>query len=154
MSNKTRAELTDLPARQARNAQPLRNKVLLRGEESGSAVSIVESTMPAGAPGPPLHSHPFDEAFYVLDGELTFQLRNRITIAKPGELVFAPRGLPHTLTNPGDTPARYLLIITPAGFEREFARRAAQEAGSEPPKWALQPIPKVSYLGPRIREPH
>jgi quercetin dioxygenase-like cupin family protein len=50
-----------------------RNKVLLRGEESDGAVSIVESTMPAGAPGPPLNSHAFDEAFSVLDGELTFQ---------------------------------------------------------------------------------
>jgi quercetin dioxygenase-like cupin family protein len=131
----------------------VRNKVLLRGEQSDGAVSIVESTMPAGAAGPPLHSHAFDEAFYVLDGELILQLRDRKTIAKPGELIFARRGLPHTLANPGDTPARYLLVITPAGFEREFARRAAKEAGTALPKWAQQPVPEVSYLGPRIGEP-
>jgi hypothetical protein len=35
--------------------------------------------MPPRAAGPP---HAFDEAFYVLDGELTFQLRNRIIIAR------------------------------------------------------------------------
>ena len=114
----------------------VRNKVLLRGEQSNSAVSIVESTMPAGAPGPPLHAHAFDETFYVLDGELTFQVGDQKTTAKAGGLVFAPRGLPHTLANPRDTPARYLLVLTPAGFEREFARRAAKEAGTEPPKWA------------------
>jgi quercetin dioxygenase-like cupin family protein len=132
----------------------IRNKVLLRGEQSDSAVSIVEHTMPAGAPGPPLHSHAFDEAFYVLDGELTFQLRNKQTTAKAGELAFAPRRVPHTLANLTDTPARFLLVITPAGFERELARRAAKEAGVEPPKWALEPIPEVNYLGPRIGEPH
>jgi quercetin dioxygenase-like cupin family protein len=129
-----------------------RNKVLLRGEQSGGAVAIVENTMPAGAPGPPLHSHAFDETFYVLDGVLTFQLHNERTAAKAGELVFAPRGVPHTLANLGDTPARFLLVLTPAGFEREFARRAAKEAGTEPPKWALQAIPDVNYLGPRIGE--
>lgn len=32
---------------------PARKKVLLRGEESGGAVAIVENTMPAGAPGKP-----------------------------------------------------------------------------------------------------
>ncbi len=133
---------------------PVRNKVLLRGEESDSQVAVVESTMPAGAPGPPLHSHAFDEAFYVLDGELTFQLGDRKSVANAGELVFARRGQPHTLSNPGDAPARYLLIITPAGFERELARRAAKEAGTKPPEWALQPIPEVKYLGPTIRETH
>jgi quercetin dioxygenase-like cupin family protein len=55
-----------------------RNKVLLRSEESGGAVAIAENTMPAGAPGPPLHSHAFDEAFYVLDGELTFQMTSAL----------------------------------------------------------------------------
>jgi quercetin dioxygenase-like cupin family protein len=132
-----------------------RNKVLLRGEDSDGAVGIVESTMPAGAAGPPLHAHAFEEAFYVLDGELTFQLRDERIVAQRGELVFAPRDVPHTVANPASRPARYLLVITPSGFEREFARRAAREAGSEPPEWALQPVPEVTYLGPRIedREP-
>jgi quercetin dioxygenase-like cupin family protein len=132
----------------------VRHKVLLRGEQSDGAISIVEHTMPAGAPGPPLHSHAFDEAFYVLDGELTFQVRNKLTTAKAGELVFAPGGVPHTLANLTDTSVRFLLVMTPAGFERELARRAANEVGGQPPKWALQPIPEVNYLGPRIGERH
>jgi quercetin dioxygenase-like cupin family protein len=127
-----------------------RNKVLLRGEESAGAVAIVENTMPAGAPGPPLHSHAFDEAFYVLDGELTFQLDDQVTAAGAGELIFAPRDVPHTLANLTEAPARYLLVLTPPGFEREFARRAANEAAVKPPDWALQPIPEVTYLGAKI----
>ncbi len=126
------------------------NKVLLRGEESGGAVAIIENTMPAAAPGPPLHSHAFDEAFYVLDGELTFQLHDRVTTAGTGELIFAPRGVPHTLANRTEAPVRYLLVLTPPGFEREFARRAANEAGVKPPAWALKPIPEVTYLGGKI----
>ena len=48
--------------------------VALRGEQSGGAISVIENTLPARWDGPPLHHHEFDETFYVLDGELTFQL--------------------------------------------------------------------------------
>lgn len=127
-------------------------KVLLRSEQSDGQVSVVESTMAAGAKGPPLHTHDFDEAFYVLDGELTFQLGDELITGGPGELAFALRGVPHTLANRSGAPARFLIVCTPAGFERVFARRAAEQAGVEPPSWALQPIPEVTRVGPRIGE--
>ena len=41
--------------------------VLVRTEQSDDRVGIVEVTVPAGWPGPPLHHHAFDEAFYVLE---------------------------------------------------------------------------------------
>jgi quercetin dioxygenase-like cupin family protein len=127
-------------------------KVLVRCEQSGGQVAIVESTMPPGAEGPPLHTHDFDEAFYVLDGELTFQLGDELITARQGELAFALRGVPHTLANRSSAPARFLIVFTPAGFERMFARRTAEQAGLEPPEWALQPIPDVVRVGPRIGE--
>ncbi len=100
--------------------------------------------------GPPLHRHQFDEGFYVLEGELTFQQGEEIDTAGPGELIFAPRGVVHTLANRSSEPARYLLICTPAGFERTLARRAAARAGGEPPAWALGPLPEVEVVGPPI----
>ena len=51
---------------------------------------MIETTPGPGA-GPPLHHHDFDEAFYVIEGELTFRLRDDTVIAGPGNLVFAPR---------------------------------------------------------------
>jgi quercetin dioxygenase-like cupin family protein len=127
-------------------------RILLRGEDTDGALSVVESTMPAGAAGPRLHKHEFDEAFYVLDGELTIQVRLELIAASPGELAFAPRGVPHTLANQSAAPVRFLIVFTPAGFERQFARLAAADAGVDPPAWALQPIPEVTYVGPRIGE--
>jgi quercetin dioxygenase-like cupin family protein len=127
-------------------------RVLLRSEHSHGQVSMIESTMPAGAKGPPLHLHDFDEAFYVLAGELTFQLGDELITAGPGELAFALRGVPHTLANRSNLSARFVIVCTPAGFEREFARRAAAQAGVEPPSWALQPIPEVTRVGPPIGE--
>jgi uncharacterized cupin superfamily protein len=70
--------------------------VLLRSEESDGVVAAIEVASPPGFRGPPLHRHAFDEAFYVLEGELT---------------------VPHTYANHSDGPARALIVCTPAGFE-------------------------------------
>jgi quercetin dioxygenase-like cupin family protein len=122
--------------------------VLLRSEESDGAVALVLLSSRAGAAGPRLHKHGFDEAFYVLEGELTFQLGDEVFKRSAGELAFAPREVPHTYANHSDAPARALLVITPAGFERYFARMA-----DDPPEWALQPYPEVTTVGPQIPAP-
>jgi mannose-6-phosphate isomerase-like protein (cupin superfamily) len=120
--------------------------VLLRSEESDGVVSIIDNTVPANWPGPFLHKHDFDEAFYVLEGELVFQVEEAVITKRAGELAFAPRGVAHTLANHCDGRARYLLVCTPAGFERYFARM-----NENPPEWALQEIPfEVERVGPQI----
>ena len=58
----------------------------------------------------------------MLEGELIFQVEDALVTKRAGELAFAPRGVAHTLANHSDAPARYLLVCTPAGFERYFAR--------------------------------
>ncbi len=47
-------------------------------------------------------------------------------------------------------PARVLLVITPAGFERYFDQIAARITGSEPPPEAAKPIPEVVTVGPPL----
>lgn len=122
-------------------------RVLLRSEQTAGEVSVIESAAPPGFTGPPLHHHDFDEAFYVIEGELTFQLHDQLFGVSSGQLAFAPRGVPHTFTNLGAGPARFLIVCTPGGFERYFARMAAERQGVDPPDWALQPIPEVTTVG-------
>jgi quercetin dioxygenase-like cupin family protein len=128
----------------------LRSTVLLRSEDSGGHLSVVENVVPARSAGPPLHSHGFDETFYVLEGELVVRVGDALLARTAGQLAFAPRGVAHALANRRDAPVRYLLVCTPAGFERHFARTAAQANGIEPPPWALQPVPEVVALGSPI----
>jgi quercetin dioxygenase-like cupin family protein len=122
-----------------------RTTVRLRSEQSGGHVALVENVAPPRWGGPFLHRHDFDEGFYVLEGELVFQVEDELFTRRAGEFSFAPRGVAHTFANHTDAPARYLLIITPAGFERYFARMI-----DDPPEWALQPIPEVTRVGPQI----
>ena len=130
----------------------LHPNVLLRSEQTAGHVSVTEIVVPPHSPGPPLHRHAFDETFYLLEGELTFQIADDLRTKGVGEVAFAPRDVAHALANLSDAPARYALVCTPAGFERHWARIAAQAERAEPPPWALQPIPEVTVVGTQITE--
>jgi quercetin dioxygenase-like cupin family protein len=45
--------------------------------------------------GPPPHSHDWDEAFYVLSGEIHFLCDGNAHVCRPGTLVHIPRGTVH-----------------------------------------------------------
>jgi hypothetical protein len=39
---------------------------------------VIEIVVPPHSAGPPLHTHDFDEAFYLLEGELIFQVEEAL----------------------------------------------------------------------------
>ena len=125
-------------------------EVLLRSEQTAGILSVIRVAVPGGWDGPPLHHHAFDETFYVLEGELTFQLGDRIVTARAGECAFAARDSHHTLANLATAPARYVLTCTPAGFERYFDRLQAEITGTAPPPEAAGPFPETIVVGPQI----
>ena len=62
-----------------------------------------------------------DDAFYVLEGELTFLLAGGETLAAgPGTFVLIPPGVEHGFRNDGEVPVRMLNIHAPAGFDRRI----------------------------------
>jgi quercetin dioxygenase-like cupin family protein len=73
--------------------------------------------------GPHVH-HQHTDAFYVIEGELTFEIgheRRTITVS-PGGYVAVPPGAAHSLATNGDRPARWLTIHTPDGGFAGFMR--------------------------------
>ena len=64
--------------------------------------------------GPPLHLHDSDETFYVIEGELIFQMGDTRVSAVPGDILFVPRNMPHAfLTNV--EKGRLVCIVNPTG---------------------------------------
>jgi len=61
-----------------------------------------------------------DDAFYILEGELTFTFGEDVAPAPPGTFVLVPPGVAHGFRNDGDTPVRMLNIHAPAGFDRRI----------------------------------
>jgi quercetin dioxygenase-like cupin family protein len=129
--------------------------VKLGGEQTGGRFALWEQVLPRGA-APPLHSHPQDEAFYLLEGRMTVWLverelaeeggdppawvASRAQECAAGSVLYAPGGTPHAFRVESDT-ARVLALSTPAGIE-DMVRGLA-----EPAEWPwLQPPPQ----GPRV----
>jgi quercetin dioxygenase-like cupin family protein len=82
--------------------------------EAGGQFGIMEGVLPPGG-GPPLHRHQrFDEAFYVLDGEIEYCIGDDWVRATAGTCVYAPAGLTHGFRNRGVSDARQLIIAAPA----------------------------------------
>jgi len=109
----------------------LRNRMTIKATalSTGGAFGLVESWI---APGfsPPLHvHHREDEAFYVLEGEVTMRCGDRTFRGGPGAFVFLPRDVPHTFVVEGDTPARMLTLLTPGGGEGVFIDGGRPPAG-------------------------
>lgn len=86
------------------------------GEHTGGLYTVAEIvSTPDGLV--PLHvHHREDEAFWVLDGEVTFSIGDSVVEAGPGSFVFGPRDVPHRYTV-RSARARMLMIFSPAGFE-------------------------------------
>jgi mannose-6-phosphate isomerase-like protein (cupin superfamily) len=130
-------------------------RLKLDGGQTGGRFALWEAVLPKGA-APPLHSHPQDETFYVLGGEVTIWIvppeeadaeadtadwvAAHARSGRSGTVAFAPGGTPHTFRVESDT-ARILFLSTPAGVE-EYVKALA-----EPARWPwLQPPPD----GPRV----
>ena len=111
-------------------------EVKLSQDASGGQVSVVELVGPPGDM-PPLHLHRTDdEAWYVLEGEMSFYIGSEQPLrVAAGGLAFGPKGVPHTYRVEPGAQARWLAICTPGDFEPFVvaASRPAELAELPPP---------------------
>ena len=86
----------------------------LRGGETGDSIMLFEETVPAGTKSTFHLHHDSDEVAYVLSGEVTFKIGDKITIGYPGSCTFMPRGVPHAWKSTGAVTGKVLFLYTPA----------------------------------------
>jgi quercetin dioxygenase-like cupin family protein len=99
--------------------------VRVASAESGGRLTVIEGRMAPHLPGPAPHVHAaHDETFVVMAGRLRFRVGSHFRTLGPGETVFAGRQLPHGFGNPYDEPARYVVVLTPSGYEEYFRKVA------------------------------
>lgn len=107
-------------------------RVVLTGEDTGGSYALIENLNQPGM-GIPLHLHrDEDELFYIVDGQVEFQLGDEVMKATAGTAVHFPRNTPHAFTVVGDMPAKMIMMLTPAGLEKYF-EELSQLPPDEPP---------------------
>ena len=88
--------------------------IKMQSRETGESVMMFEEIAPVGTTTNFHFHHYSDEMAYVLSGEITFKIGEKITVGGPGTCAFMPRGVPHAWKTTGGETARVLFIYTPA----------------------------------------
>jgi mannose-6-phosphate isomerase-like protein (cupin superfamily) len=119
------------------------------GAQTDSQFSLIEQVLPPGF-APPLHvHHAEDEAFYVIDGTITFYCGDQSFAAQAGAFVYLPKEIPHAFLVEGDQPARLLQFTAPAGLEHFHIEMGEPAPGQILPPPTAPDIPKLLALAPK-----
>jgi quercetin dioxygenase-like cupin family protein len=125
-----------------------RCRILASSQSTDGEYGLVDMIEVAPGDMPPLHiHHTHDEGFLLLGGRLSLFLPDREIALRPGEFVLAPRGIPHTY-QVGDTPARWLVLSTPAGFAEFVQDIAALDLVTPEALTATGAVYGIEILGP------
>lgn len=89
--------------------------------ETAGRYSVSEWWLEPNTQGPGAHAHPEDDAFYVLEGTMSFLTDGEWVDCPPGSFVLAPAGTIHDFQNRGSVRAGVLNISAPGGFEQNMA---------------------------------
>ncbi len=100
--------------------------------ETDNRYAVVELYATKAGEAPWHVHHREDEAFYIIEGEITVYVGEQVTKGKPGDFIFAPKGKPHMYTVDSPGYARMLMIFSPPGFEN-FVRATSVAATSLTP---------------------
>ena len=86
---------------------------LLSADESGGQLGVAIVTQPPGT-ATPLHRHTREaEAFYLLDGTMTYRAGEDVFHLGAGDFIWLPAMLPHAFRVTGDQPVRFLGLTDP-----------------------------------------
>src|SRR5438309_3880745 len=95
-------------------------RFLATGDDMNGKYAMCEAIVPPGG-GPPPHVHSREEeAFYILEGEITFRIGENRIVATAGMFANMPVGTPHSFKNESGKPAKMLISVAPAGLEKMF----------------------------------
>ena len=95
-------------------------RFLATGDDTDGKYAMFEATVyPGGGPPPHVHSRE-EEAFYLLDGEITFMIDGKSVTLSSGMSANIPIGVLHAFKNETEKPAKMLITVAPAGLEQMF----------------------------------
>jgi mannose-6-phosphate isomerase-like protein (cupin superfamily) len=87
-------------------------------DATGGQFTMQDQIMPENSGAPPHMHERYEEGFYILDGEIRFQVGEDVITAGPSSFVWIPRGTPHAFRVMTKT-SRALNFYTPGGFDEQ-----------------------------------
>ncbi len=95
-------------------------RFLATGGNTDGQYFFLEGIVPPGGGPPPHIQTREEEAFYILEGEVTFYGDEGEIVAGPGTYLSIPKGAKHCFRNNSGATAKLLIFFAPAGIEGLF----------------------------------
>lgn len=106
------------------------NQVIkLTAKDTNGQFSLIEQNNSPGIGIPPHVHENEDEVFHVLTGKVEMTVGQESTTLGAGDIIFCPKGIPHSWRVVGEENARAMLSIFPAGLEKMFEELSKLPAG-------------------------
>lgn len=97
------------------------------GKDTKGQFGLFEFVMEPGSMGASVHIHKqLTEMFYVVEGLVEMVLSDRTVAAQPGAFILVPENTPHGFSNPGQTPAKLLIMFCPADTREQYFEGLAE----------------------------
>lgn len=137
--NKHRRPAVILAPGQGRSYSMGRMRAVFKADldETETKYSVSEWWLDPNTHGPGVHQHPEDHVFCVIEGVLSVFVDGAWSHAERGSYIRIPGGTPHDFENRGKSPAGFISINVPGGFEMQmpsivewFAANPPTDAGN------------------------
>ena len=135
------------------------NTILAFKEDTGGTYSFIEAKVfPGGGPIPHIQTREH-EGFYVVEGQIIFNVDEQRIEAKPGTFVNIPPNVLHSFKNETNENAKLIIVLSPAGLEQFFVETGLEVSNNsvKPPPLTDEQTQKLvslaSKYGMEIRPP-
>lgn len=103
--------------------------IKLTGKDTNGQYTLIEQNNEPGVGIPPHIHDNEDEVFQVLEGQVEMSIGDDITTLHAGDVIFCPKGIPHSWKVVGEQKSKATLSIFPAGLEAMFEELSQLPAG-------------------------
>lgn len=124
------------------------NTIVASKEDTGGTYSFIEcKVFPGAGPVPHIQTREH-EAFYLVEGQLTFTVDKERIEAKAGTFINVPPNILHTFKNETDEIVKLITILSPPGLEQFFVDIGMEvlEINVKPPPYTKEQIEKIPSL--------
>jgi quercetin dioxygenase-like cupin family protein len=135
-----RATIVRAGEREPLNVLGMPLRFLCDSRETGERWSLFDEEIPFGM-GPPPHRHDWDEAYYVLEGEVAFEIDGQPVVIRTGDFARLPANTIHGFKGASPSSARVLIFAQP-GHSSEFFEQLNAEVRSLPDD--LEKLPQIA----------
>jgi mannose-6-phosphate isomerase-like protein (cupin superfamily) len=127
------------------------NTILAFKEDTGGTYSFIEAKVfPGGGPTPHVQTREH-EGFYIIEGQIIFNVDEQRIEAKPGTFVNVPPNVWHSFKNETNEIAKLIIVLSPAGMEQLFVEVGLEisDTSVKPPPFNNEQIQKLVRLAPK-----